>query len=91
MADILEMAMPGIKKTPILQRANLNSEQLLFYLEKLQINNLLIQQDDNGSRLYKTTEMGREFLRTHKRLNEFIDENLAITMLNKALKMRNSY
>jgi predicted transcriptional regulator len=88
MADILEMAMPGIKKTRILQSANLNSEQLLFYLEKLQINDLLEQVDDNGSKLYRTTEMGREFLRCHKRLNEFIDENLVITMVNKASKRR---
>ena len=88
MADILEMAIPGIKKTPILQKANLNSEQLLFYLEKLQVNDLLAQVDDNGSKLYRTTEMGREFLRSHKRLNEFIDQDLVITMVNKASKLR---
>lgn len=87
MADILEMAMPGIKKTQIIQKANLNYEQLLFYLEKLQIGNLLVQMDD-GSRVYRTTEMGREFLRCHKRLNEFIDENLVITMVERASKIR---
>ncbi|HXV45459.1 MAG TPA: winged helix-turn-helix domain-containing protein [Nitrososphaera sp.] len=88
MADILEMAMPGIKKTQLMQKANLNYEQLLFYLEKLQINELLRKVDENGSKLYRTTEMGREFLRCHKRLNEFIDENLIITMVSKASKMR---
>jgi predicted transcriptional regulator len=87
MADILEMATPGMKKTPILQKANLNSEQPLFYLEKLQVNDLLAQVDDNGSKLYRTTEMGREFVRCHKRLNELIDENLVNTMVNKASKM----
>lgn len=89
MADILEMARQGIKKTQILQKANLNYEQLLLYLEKLQISDLLVQvESDDGRKLYKTTEMGTEFLRCHKRLNEFIDENFVITLMNKASKSR---
>lgn len=89
MADILEMAKPGIKKTQILQKANLNYEQLLFYLEKLQISDLLMQvESDDGRKLYKTTERGREFLRCHKRLNEFVDDNFVITLMNKASRSR---
>jgi len=65
-ANILEVAKEGNKKTRIMYLANLSFDQLKKYL------NFLIEKDlleyDSNERKYKTTDKGLEFL---KMLNDF--------------------
>jgi predicted transcriptional regulator len=64
-ASILSHCMEGIKKTHIMCKANVGYEQLCYYLPNL-INTRLISQDImDGSVIYRTTETGRDFLKSY--------------------------
>ena len=65
-ADILRISKPGAKKTHIVYKANLNFEIVKKYLKRLIDNGFL--SDQNGNRVYMTTERGSEFLEHYSRL-----------------------
>ena len=62
--DILASAVDGgVKKTHIMYRANLSSEQMKFYFHTLLSHSLLTSGRDNEDNLiYKTTQKGVKFL-----------------------------
>jgi predicted transcriptional regulator len=72
MADVLALSTSGIKKTHIMYRANLSYEQILHYLNQLLSKGLLIQENSDGSLVYRTTEKGREFLTCYSRIMDLI-------------------
>ena len=64
-ASILFHCKEGIKKTHIMCKANVGYEQLCYYLPNL-INTRLVTQDiEDGSVIYRTTDAGREFLKSY--------------------------
>jgi len=72
MSDILESAVNGIKKTPLVYKTNLNFRQAEKYTLILIDHNLLKKKDN----LFITTEKGLEFLKYyHQLLNQFEPEN----------------
>lgn len=66
-ADILQSAKSGIKKTEIMFRADLNFIQLNRYLPLLLEKGLIVK--NNEQRMYKTTKKGLDFLEKYKELN----------------------
>ena len=72
MADVLSLSTVGIKKTHIMYRANLSYEQILYYLNELQVRGLLEQGVEEGAQVYRTTEKGREFLHHFTQMAELI-------------------
>jgi predicted transcriptional regulator len=60
--DILVSANGGIKKTHIMSRANLSSEQMNFYFNTLLFHSLLDQEKGGEGIIYKTTHKGIKFL-----------------------------
>ena len=65
MASILFHCREGIKKTHIMCKANVGYEQLCYYLPNL-IDTKLVEQDiENGSVIYRTTDIGRDFLKSY--------------------------
>ena len=69
-ADILEKAVPGAKKTWLLYSANLSFGQHQKYLKTLIGLGLMARQGD----IYTTTAKGRDFLEGHGRLMEILGE-----------------
>ena len=66
-ADILQSAKRGIKKTEIMFKADLNFIQLNRYLPLLLEKGLIVK--INEQRTYKTTKKGLDFLEKYKELN----------------------
>ncbi len=66
-ADILQSAKSGIKKTEIMFKADLNFIQLNRYLPLLLEKGLIVK--NNEQRMYKTTKKGLDFLEKYKELN----------------------
>ena len=64
-ASILFHCREGIKKTHIMSKANVGYEQLCFYLPNLINTGLLAQAIEDGSVIYKTTDNGRQFLKSY--------------------------
>jgi predicted transcriptional regulator len=62
--DILASAVDGeVKKTHIMYKANLSSEQMKFYFHTLLSNSLLsTDKDSEDNLIYKTTQKGIKFL-----------------------------
>ena len=67
MAEILEIARLGAKKTWIVYRANLNYKLVKEYLDELMEKRLL---DSDGS-IYQTTDQGLEFLEEYRNFKKF--------------------
>jgi len=67
MAEILEIARLGAKKTWIVYRANLNFKLVKEYLDELMEKRLL---DSDGS-IYQTTDQGLEFLEEYRNFKKF--------------------
>ena len=67
MAEVLEIARLGAKKTWIVYRANLNFKLVKDYLDELMEKRLL---DSEGS-IYRTTDQGLEFLEEYKNFKKF--------------------
>ncbi|MEP0824261.1 MAG: hypothetical protein HRF40_02130 [Nitrososphaera sp.] len=61
--DILVLATEGVKKTHIMSRANLSSEQMNFYFNTLLHHSLLdAGKDSDDNLIYRTTQKGVTFL-----------------------------
>jgi predicted transcriptional regulator len=65
LASILVHCKEGIKKTHIMCKANVGYEQLCYYLPNLINAGLVTQAIENGSVIYRTTDSGREFLKSY--------------------------
>jgi len=76
-ADILNVAIPGAKKTQIMYRANLSYRLLTKYLAEVREACLVSFQ--SRERCYVVTSKGREFLETYKdysRRNKYAEKHL---------------
>ena len=69
-AEILNIAKKGVKKTRIVYGANMNFKMLDEYLEKLTKAGLIANSEGNSG-LIKTTEKGVEYLQQFYNLQEF--------------------
>ena len=73
LVSILKVASNGTLKTHIMYRANLSHRQLEKYLAFLEERGLLVQatDGDTGSRTYKITERGCDFLREYSHISGY--------------------
>jgi len=74
-ASVLLHCRQGIKKTHIMSKANVGYEQLCYYLPSLINTGLLIQAIDDGSVIYRTTEAGREYLKSYFEIMRLLSYN----------------
>jgi len=71
-ADILRAAKEGTKKTKIIFRARINSEQSKKYLS-LMVRKGLIEAEKRGKyELYRVSEKGSKFIREYHELKELL-------------------
>jgi predicted transcriptional regulator len=75
--NILEAANGGTTKTKIMYRAFLSYGQLKEYLSVLIENNLIEYGD--GTRKFKTTEKGLNYLKMHNEIGELLLTTIKIT------------
>ena len=75
--NILEAANGGTTKTKIMYRAFLSYGQLKEYLSVLIENNLIEYRD--GTRKFKTTEKGLNYLKMHNEIGELLLTTIKIT------------
>jgi predicted transcriptional regulator len=75
--NILEAANGGATKTKIMYRAFLSYGQLKEYLSVLIENNLIEYGD--GTRKFKTTEKGLNYLKMHNEIGELLLTTIKIT------------
>ena len=68
--NILEAANGGATKTKIMYKSFISYNQLKEYLSILIENNLL--EYINGTRIFKTTEKGFNFLKMHNEIGELL-------------------
>ena len=71
-ANILLIAQDSSKKTQIMYDANLSFQQLKNYLKNLTESGLLVEKKDGNSRIYKTTEKGKEFLKYYINIRKIL-------------------
>jgi predicted transcriptional regulator len=69
--DILKIADKSVSKTRIMYGAYLSFVQLKEYLKMLVDNGML--SFDEKSMLYRTTDVGRTFIRTYERVGQLFD------------------
>jgi len=71
--SILKVASNGALKTHIMYKANLSHRQLERYLALLEERGLLAQgvDEDMGSRIYRITEKGFDFLREYSHVSGY--------------------
>ena len=69
--EILSLAKDGTKKTRILYQTNLSYTQLQNYLNHLLDNDILRIENNNSTKIYKTTDKGLSII---KNINKVIDE-----------------
>jgi predicted transcriptional regulator len=72
-SDILELAVSGIRKTELMSKAGLSSEQLHKYMPMLARSELLETSRNERKIMYKTTEKGKNFLQTLEELEKMLD------------------
>ena len=77
MSNILDAANGGTTKTKIMYRAFLSYGQLKEYLSVLIENNLIEYRD--GTRKFKTTEKGLNYLKMHNEIGELLLSTIKIT------------
>jgi predicted transcriptional regulator len=65
-AEILNAASPGAKKTEIVYRVNLNFKQVRKYLDFLDGKGLISIDASNGKKIYRSTEKGKAFVKRYK-------------------------
>ena len=70
--NILDAANGGASKTKIMYTAFLSYNQLKEYLSVLIENNLIEYLD--GTKTFKTTEKGLNFLKTHNEIGELLQQ-----------------
>jgi predicted transcriptional regulator len=69
-ADILHQCKENKRKSHVMQKANLNFDQVNHYLGDLQSKGLVEPSASKDSRTYRTTDRGREFLDRYQKLIE---------------------
>jgi predicted transcriptional regulator len=75
-ADILQVAMNGSKKTRIMHMANVNYHSFCKYFKMLLEDGLIAEyRDSNGELIYKTTETGIEHLKIFAHFSNRIKKN----------------
>lgn len=72
-SDILLLAISGMRKTELMCKAGLSSEQLNKYLPKLSKSELLETSRERRRIVYTTTEKGKSFLQTFEELAKLLD------------------
>jgi predicted transcriptional regulator len=75
--NILDAANGGATKTKIMYKAFLSYNQLKEYLSVLIENNLIEYRD--GTRKFKTTEKGLNYLKMHNEIGELLLTTIKIT------------
>ena len=84
--DILVSATGGVKKTHIMSRANLSSEQMNFYFNTLLHHSLLDAEKDHDNNLvYKTTQKGVKFLHCCAQIKSLIAPMMKVRMQGELL------
>ena len=73
-ASILFHCREGIKKTHIMCKANVGYEQLCYYLPNLIDTRLVTQDIEDGSVIYRTTDTGREFLKSYYDITKLLNQ-----------------
>ena len=78
LASILNVAERGSLKTHIMYKANLSHRQLEKYLGFLEQNEMLheIVDEETGTRLYKLTDKGIDFLKDYTRLSNMYGKEI---------------
>jgi len=71
-ADILDIAKDGVKKTEMMYKANLSFKQAQDYSKALTSCKLLYVNGNDGSVVYQTSEKGNEFVKRHRNLKGFL-------------------
>jgi predicted transcriptional regulator len=75
MANILNTASNGIKKTQLMYKCNLSFKQMEIYLNLLTTKRLVSKRVHNGAKdvtIYETTTKGHSFLRVYHTLNALL-------------------
>jgi predicted transcriptional regulator len=72
-SDILLLAVSGIRKTELMSKAGLSSEQLHKYMPILSRSKLLETSMDKEKIVFRTTEKGKNFLQTLEELEKMLD------------------
>jgi predicted transcriptional regulator len=70
-AEILELACEGVKKTHLLCAVNLNCKILERYLERLQSLGVIESKEKGKTKFYFTTSLGRKFLEAYHIIKNF--------------------
>jgi len=79
--DILISATGGVKKTHIMSRANLSSEQMNFYFTTLLHHSLLdAEKDSEDNLVYRTTQKGVRFLHCCAQIKSLIAPIMKVRM-----------
>ncbi|UCH69697.1 MAG: hypothetical protein JSV29_05445 [Candidatus Bathyarchaeota archaeon] len=73
MAEILEIAMNGALKTPIMYKTNLSFAQLNKYLPLLLEIGLLKNVNNDGKTVYKTTAKGLQYIQNHMKITTLLE------------------
>jgi predicted transcriptional regulator len=86
--DILASAVDGgVKKTHIMYKANLSSEQMKFYFHTLVSHSLLTgDKDSEDNLIYKTTQKGVKFLQCCVQIKSLISPVPDARMYNEAVE-----
>ena len=86
--DILVSATGGVKKTHIMSRANLSSEQMNFYFNTLLHHSLLdAEKDSENNLVYRTTQKGIKFLHCCAQIKLLIAPIMKVRMQGELLFM----
>lgn len=72
--SILSECTEGIKKTHIMQKSNLNFEQVIYYLGRLTELGMIASIIADGGVMYRTTEKGRIYISNYCSLIELVQE-----------------
>ncbi|HEV8404958.1 MAG TPA: winged helix-turn-helix domain-containing protein [Nitrososphaera sp.] len=84
--DILVSATSGVKKTHIMSRANLSSEQMNFYFSTLLHHSLLdAEKDPENNLIYRTTQKGIRFLHCCAQIKSLIAPIVKVRMQGELL------
>ena len=84
--DVLASATGGVKKTHIMSRANLSSEQMNYYFNTLLHHSLLnAERDSENNSVYKTTQKGIRFLHCCAQIKSLIAPIVKVRMQGELL------
>ena len=84
--DVLASATGGVKKTHIMSRANLSSEQMNYYFNTLLHQSVLTAEKDSENKsVYKTTQKGIRFLQCCAQIKSLIAPIVKVRMQGELL------